>query len=140
MSRMPCHSIHQRLGAEAGEQTAEQRIGESVTPGEKLTGYEMMPEVIGTEELIPASYVESGDLIALCGEGIDPAINGEIDAVEEILGVHPDDTGLRQMAAKESGKTEAAAIAPEIFAGKDVAEKDVPAVEAETVEEGSAAS
>ena len=34
------------------------------------------------------------------------------------------------------GKTEAAAIAPEIFAGKDVAEKDVPAVEAETVEEG----
>ena len=57
------------------------------------------------EPLVPAERVNESDLNRILGEGIDSGIDHEVDAVREIRLVKPEDEGILQLAAEESGKT-----------------------------------
>ena len=57
------------------------------------------------ETLVPALRADAEDMNRIEGQGVDPGIDHEVDAVAEIRKIHPEDDGLLQMAAEESGKT-----------------------------------
>ena len=88
------------LQESAAESAAAQPAGSESGAAEAVTG----------ESLVPADRVTEDDLrLLLRSTEAEEWEDTEIDAVSELLALYPEDTGILQMAAENSGKTEEAA-------------------------------